>query len=102
MSVPVGLLLDRQVMPFARQSGRTVQGWRITGGGVQIRFRGKGYWMQVLEAHGKAPRRGRTWLLIAGAVVLVIAAAAMAYGIGKSSNGTVRRTREAAARRRRR
>jgi peptidoglycan hydrolase-like protein with peptidoglycan-binding domain len=64
-----------------------VQGWRITGGGVQIRFRGKGYWMQVLEAHGKAPRRGRTWLLIAGAVVLVIAAAAIAYGIGKSSNG---------------
>jgi peptidoglycan hydrolase-like protein with peptidoglycan-binding domain len=44
--------------------------------------------MQVLEAHGKAPRRGRTWLLIAGAVVLVIVAAAIAYGIGKSSNGS--------------
>jgi len=40
--------------------------------------------MQVLEAHGKAPRRGRAWLLIAGVVVLVAAAAAVAYGIGKS------------------
>jgi peptidoglycan hydrolase-like protein with peptidoglycan-binding domain len=44
--------------------------------------------MQVLEAHGKPPRRGRTWFLIAGAVVVVIAAAAIAYGIGKSSNGS--------------
>jgi lipoprotein-anchoring transpeptidase ErfK/SrfK len=43
--------------------------------------------MQVLEAHGKAPRRGRVWLLGLGAVVLVIAAAAVAYGLGKSSGG---------------
>jgi peptidoglycan hydrolase-like protein with peptidoglycan-binding domain len=41
--------------------------------------------MQVLEAHGKAPRHGRTWLLIGGAIVLVVAAAAIAYGIGHSS-----------------
>jgi lipoprotein-anchoring transpeptidase ErfK/SrfK len=49
---------------------------------------GKGYMMQVLEAHGKAPRRGRTWLLILGAVVLAVVAAAVAYGIGKSSHGS--------------
>jgi peptidoglycan hydrolase-like protein with peptidoglycan-binding domain len=41
--------------------------------------------MQVLEAHGKAPRRGRKWLLIGGTIVLVVAAAAIAYGIGHSS-----------------
>ena len=50
--------------------------------------RGKGYIMQVLEAHGKAPRHGRTWFLILGAVLLVVAAAAVAYGIGKSSHGS--------------
>jgi peptidoglycan hydrolase-like protein with peptidoglycan-binding domain len=49
---------------------------------------GKGYMMQVLEAHGKAPRHRRTWFLILGAVVLVVAAAAVAYGIGKSSDGS--------------
>jgi hypothetical protein len=50
--------------------------------------RGKGYIMQVLEAHGKAPRHGRSWFLILGAVLLVVAAAAVAYGIGKSSHGS--------------
>jgi peptidoglycan hydrolase-like protein with peptidoglycan-binding domain len=49
---------------------------------------GKGYMMQVLEAHGKAPRHRQTWFLILGAVVLVVAAAAVAYGIGKSSHGS--------------
>jgi peptidoglycan hydrolase-like protein with peptidoglycan-binding domain len=43
--------------------------------------------MQALEAHGKPPRRGRTWFLIIGAFVLVIAAAAVAYDLGKSSSG---------------
>jgi peptidoglycan hydrolase-like protein with peptidoglycan-binding domain len=43
--------------------------------------------MQVLEAHGKAPGHRRAWLLGFGAVVLVIAAAAVAYGLGKSSGG---------------
>ena len=42
--------------------------------------------MQVLEAHGKPPRRGRTWLLIGGACLLVLAAAAVAYEIGKSTS----------------
>ncbi len=53
--------------------------------------------MQALEAHGKAPRRGRTWLLIAGAIVLVVAAAAIAYGIGKSSWLRLEGREEAAA-----
>jgi len=43
--------------------------------------------MQVLEAHGKAPRHGRAWLLGLGAVVVVIVAAAVAYGLGRSSSG---------------
>jgi peptidoglycan hydrolase-like protein with peptidoglycan-binding domain len=43
--------------------------------------------MQALEAHGKAPRHRRAWLLGLGAVVLVVAAAAVAYGLGKSSPG---------------
>lgn len=43
--------------------------------------------MQVLEAHGKAPHRGRAWLLGFGAIVLVVAAAAVAYGLGRSSSG---------------
>jgi len=43
--------------------------------------------MQALEAHGKAPRHRRAWLLGLGAVVLVVAAAAVAYGLGKSSSG---------------
>jgi peptidoglycan hydrolase-like protein with peptidoglycan-binding domain len=43
--------------------------------------------MQVLEAHGKAPRHGRAWLLGLGAIVLVIAAAAVAYGLERSSSG---------------
>ncbi len=42
--------------------------------------------MQALEAHGKAPRRRRPWLVGFGAVLLVIAAAAVAYGLGKSSS----------------
>jgi peptidoglycan hydrolase-like protein with peptidoglycan-binding domain len=42
--------------------------------------------MQVLEAHGKPPRRGRTWLIVGGAVLLVVVAAAVAYGIGKSTS----------------
>jgi lipoprotein-anchoring transpeptidase ErfK/SrfK len=41
--------------------------------------------MQVLEAHGKAPRRGRTVFLVVGAVVLVVAAVAVAYSLGRSS-----------------
>src|ERR1019366_1141602 len=56
--------------------------------GFVTQSRGKGYIMQVLEAHGKAPRHGRTWFLILGAVLLVVAAAAVAYGIGKSSHGS--------------
>jgi hypothetical protein len=43
--------------------------------------------MQVLETHGK-PRRGRMWLLIGGACLVVIAAAGIAYGVGKSSAGS--------------
>jgi peptidoglycan hydrolase-like protein with peptidoglycan-binding domain len=43
--------------------------------------------MQALEAHGKPPGHGRAWLLGLGAVVLVIAAAAVAYELGKSSTG---------------
>jgi peptidoglycan hydrolase-like protein with peptidoglycan-binding domain len=43
--------------------------------------------MQALEAHGKAPGHRRAWLLGLGAVVLVVAAAAVAYGLGKSSTG---------------
>src|SRR6185437_9924959 len=46
---------------------------------------GKGNRMQVLEAHGKPPRRGRTFLFIGGGVLLVVAAA-VAYGIGKSTS----------------
>jgi peptidoglycan hydrolase-like protein with peptidoglycan-binding domain len=42
--------------------------------------------MQVLEAHGKPPRRWRTWLLVIGGLVLIVAAAAVAYGLGKSSS----------------
>ena len=56
--------------------------------GFVTQSRGKGYIMQVLEAHGKAPRHGRSWFLILGAVLLVVAAAAVAYGIGKSSHGS--------------
>jgi peptidoglycan hydrolase-like protein with peptidoglycan-binding domain len=40
--------------------------------------------MQALEAHGKPPGHRRTWLLVTGAIVLVIAAAAGAYALGKS------------------
>jgi lipoprotein-anchoring transpeptidase ErfK/SrfK len=43
--------------------------------------------MQALEAHGKAPRRRRAWLLGLSAIVLVIVAAAVAYGLGKASSG---------------
>jgi lipoprotein-anchoring transpeptidase ErfK/SrfK len=41
--------------------------------------------MQALEAHGRPPRR-RTWFLIIGAFALVIAAAAVAYDLGRSSS----------------
>jgi lipoprotein-anchoring transpeptidase ErfK/SrfK len=44
--------------------------------------------MQVLESHGKPPRLGRTWFLIGGACLLVIAAAGIAYGVGKSTSGS--------------
>jgi peptidoglycan hydrolase-like protein with peptidoglycan-binding domain len=44
--------------------------------------------MQALEAHGKPPRRGRTWFLVLGVIVLVIAAAAVAYSVGRSSPGS--------------
>jgi len=43
--------------------------------------------MQTLEAHGKAPGHRRAWLLGFGAIVLVIVAAAVAYGLGRSSSG---------------
>jgi hypothetical protein len=43
--------------------------------------------MQALEAHGK-PGRRRTWFLVLGALVLIVVAAAVAYGIGKSSAGS--------------
>jgi len=43
--------------------------------------------MQALEAHGKPTGRRRSWLLALGALVLVVAAAAVAYGVGKSSSG---------------
>ena len=42
--------------------------------------------MQALEAHGKAPRRRRPWLVGFGAILLVIAATAVAYGLGKASS----------------
>src|SRR5580658_3907768 len=41
--------------------------------------------MQVLEAHGKTPRRGRLALYLLGAVLLAAVAAGVAYGIGRSS-----------------
>jgi lipoprotein-anchoring transpeptidase ErfK/SrfK len=44
--------------------------------------------MQVLEAHGKPPRRGRTWFIVGGAVVLVLVAAGVAYGIGRSNGSS--------------
>ena len=44
--------------------------------------------MQALEAHGKPTGRRRTWLLALGALVLIVVAAAVAYGIGKSSAGS--------------
>jgi peptidoglycan hydrolase-like protein with peptidoglycan-binding domain len=44
--------------------------------------------MQVLEAHGKPPRRGRMWFFIGGACLLVVAAAAIAYGVGKAASGS--------------
>ena len=64
---------------------------RVAKWGTSARFgtpsQGKGYVMQALEAHGKAPRHRRAWLLGLGALVLVVAAAAVAYGLGKSSSG---------------
>jgi len=41
--------------------------------------------MQVLEAHGKPPRRLRAWLMAIGALLLVIAAIGVAYRVGRSS-----------------
>ena len=42
--------------------------------------------MQALEAHGKPTGRRRAWLLALGALALVVVAAGVAYGIGKSSS----------------
>jgi peptidoglycan hydrolase-like protein with peptidoglycan-binding domain len=42
--------------------------------------------MQALEAHGNPTGRRRAWLLALGALALVVVAAAVAYGIGKSSS----------------
>ena len=44
--------------------------------------------MQALEAHGKAPRHRRAWLLGLSAIVLVVVAAAVAYGLGRASSGS--------------
>ena len=43
--------------------------------------------MQALEVYGKTPRHRRAWLWGLGAFVLVIVAAAVAYGLGRSSDG---------------
>ena len=43
--------------------------------------------VQVLEAYGKPPRRWRPWLIAAVACLLVVAAAAVAYELGRSSTG---------------
>jgi len=44
--------------------------------------------MQALEAHGKPPGRRRVWLMALGALVLIVVAAGVAYGLGKSSSGS--------------
>jgi lipoprotein-anchoring transpeptidase ErfK/SrfK len=41
--------------------------------------------MQVLEAHGKAPRRGRKWMIALGTLVLLAVAVGVAYELGKST-----------------
>jgi peptidoglycan hydrolase-like protein with peptidoglycan-binding domain len=42
--------------------------------------------MQVLETHGKAPRHRRAWFVALGVSLVVVVAAAVAYGLGRSSS----------------